>query len=188
MLLLLAILAHAAPLRVDDATGALTFHNRASLHAFDGRAKSFRGSFDPATGRGELVVPVDALTTGLGPRDARMRGYVLDGARFPEVRVRVTGVVAGGEVLQAGQGSGPVTLAGELTLREVTRPVQIPTTATWEGSALRLAGRVELRWTDWGLPDPSVLLSTLYPDMSVEFDVVARPPDAAAPGAEAEGR
>ena len=36
----------------------------------------------------------------------------------------------------------------------------------------------EVRWADYGVPDPSVLVARLDPAVLVVFDVVARPPAA----------
>jgi hypothetical protein len=32
-----------------------------------------------------------------------------------------------------------------------------------------------MKWTDWNIPDPSILLSTVRPEMAVVFDLVAGP-------------
>lgn len=176
MLLVLAGLASAETLMFTAADGRIGFHCVATLHEFDGRAGQFTGTFDPVAGRGRLVVVASSLSTGLGPRDSRMLYYALDAVQFPAIELKVERV--GGEVdlLASRAGSGNLTLAGALTVRGVTRPVEVPARFTWEGAALRLAGSLPLDWTDYGIPDPSVVLSTLSPDLRVDFDVLARPP------------
>lgn len=164
----------AAPLDLAATDGRISVRCLASLHEFDTRVGRFTGSLDPLTGRGRLQVEVASLSTGLGPRDSRMLYYALDVGTFPELAFVVDRLE--GDPVAAGAGSGNLTLVGALTIRGTTRSVEVPARYTWEGEALRLTGRQELTWTDYGVPDPSVVLSTLSPELRVDFDVLARPP------------
>ncbi|MFZ5477969.1 MAG: YceI family protein [Myxococcota bacterium] len=150
-----------------EADGRIGFTAEGSLGAFEGRATDFGGAISPATGAGELIVPAGALTTGLGPRDSRMLRWCLEAERFPEIRFTLTGG-------PLGEGGGAV-LKGRLTVRDVTRDVEIPATFSWEGPNLRLQGRYEMDLRDWNVPDPAVVLATMDPTFAVTFDVVARP-------------
>lgn len=173
----LLLAARAADVAFRDADGAIAFRNVASIHAFDGQARSFAGRFDPAALTGELVVSAASLTTGLGPRDSRMLTFALEVERFAEIRFVVDGARGGTAALRAGSGSGAVVLLGRLTVRDVTLPLEISATYTWEGANLHLAGKTDLEWAAWGVPDPSVVISTLLPTMSVTFDIVGKPDD-----------
>ncbi len=183
MTLVLALVAwvHARPLALDPARGTIRAHARASLHDFEIEATSFTGALDPSEGTGTLDLAVAGLTTGVGPRDARIRGWCLDEATHPSVRYlvrRVEGDTAG---LRAGVGSGEIVLQGSLQIRETLHELAVPASYAWEGGALRLRGRVPLRWSDWGIPDPAVAIATLRPELTIAFDVltVAAPvPDA----------
>ena len=68
-----------------------------------------------------------------------------------------------------------MTLAGTLTIRDVVRPVSVPATYAWEGDDLRIKGRQALAWADFGVPDPSTLLAQVRPEVTILFDLVARP-------------
>jgi polyisoprenoid-binding protein YceI len=173
--LLPTAIAAAAELNVSEATGRLGFHAQATLADFDGVADTFHGHLSTDTGTGELIVDAHGLSTGLGPRDSRMLTWCLEVDRFPEIRFTVQALRGDTAGLQQGTGNGSVVLAGLLAVRDVTRPVEVPATWAWEGPNLHLKGKLDMRWTDWNVPDPSVLLSTLEPDMSVVFDVVAKP-------------
>lgn len=165
----------AATLEFSPTESSVGFHASASLHEFDGKARSFSGSLDTTTLAGKLEVQSSSLTTFLGPRDARLQSWCLEAERFPTIQFvlgSVNGEIAG---LKAGSGGGAVTLVGKLTIRDVTLDVKVPATYTWEGNNLRLKGRHDLRWADFGIPDPSITISTLYPDLYVTFDVVGRP-------------
>ena len=167
--------ARAAVLAVTPDAGTIAFELPASLHLVEGRAPRFDGRLDTSALTGALTVDAASLTTGLGPRDSRMTWHCLDATRFPTIALavaRIEGAVAG---LRAGSGSGAITLEGALTIRDVTRSVVIAATYAWEGDALRLKGRHPLSWADWNVPDPSILLSTVSPQMTVSFDVLASP-------------
>lgn len=175
-LLLWIALATAAELVFAGEDGRIGFDLSATLHEVRGVARTFTGRYDPAVGRGELTVVVRSMATGLGPRDARMLNFALDAAQYPAVRFQVEATEGDVEALASGQGRGNVALLGQLTIRDVTRPVRVPAAFAWEGARLRLVGRYELRWADYGVPDPSIVVSLLQPDMAVSFDVLARPP------------
>jgi polyisoprenoid-binding protein YceI len=178
--LLVCLPAFAADLAVSDADGAITFHNVASVAAFDGRARTFSGRLDPAARTGELVVAAASLTTDLAPRDVRLTHTCLETERFPEIRFTLADVQEAEAARAAGSfaggvGSGMVTLQGRLTIRDTTLDVEIPAIYAWEGANLHLKGKYDMEWTAFRIPDPSILVSRLSPQMSVAFDVVARP-------------
>lgn len=155
---------------------SVRFVNRSTLGEFSGQAAPV-GRFDPATGRGALDIDATSLSTGNGPRDARMRAYCLDVAQFPRIHFVVTAVEGDAAGLKAGAAgsSGTVTLVGALTVRDVTRALSVPASYRYDAAGLQLSGQVELRWADYGVPDPAVVIATLDPAMSVRFDVVAAP-------------
>jgi polyisoprenoid-binding protein YceI len=175
--------ARAEVLRFGPADGAVGFEAHATLHDFEGRAGAFDGTLDTSALTGTLAVPVASLTTGIGARDARMRGESLDAARFPQVRFTVDRIEGDTAIVRGQAGSGSVTLVGALTVRDVTRPLRVMATVSREGDGLRLRGRHEVRWDDFGVPDPSVLVARLDPTIFVVFDVLARPTAAPAPAA-----
>ena len=129
----------------------------------------------------ELRALAEALPLALSimlrrsPRDSRLLTWCLEVARFPTIELSVTRIDGAIDGLRAGAGTGTVTLHGTLTLRDLTREVAIPAAYAWEGPNLRIKGRYDMKWTDWNLPDPSTVLSTVAPDMYVRFDVLGRP-------------
>ena len=158
----------------------VTFHNTASLHGIDGEAQAFRGTFDSDTGTGSLVVQTRSMTTRLGPRDKKMRSYCLEVDKYPTIDFTVA-KVAGLEALQSGAYRGRVTLNGDLKIRDVTKAVSVPASFETVGKDLILNGEIDFKWTDFDVPDPSIFISTLYPDMSVKFSLKMIGEDPSAP-------
>ena len=166
-------LAMAAPYSFSAAESRLGFSAVASLHSFDGRAGSFFGSFDPESQVGSMEVAAASLSTGLGPRDERLRLWCLETEKYPTIRFIVAQIE--GNLPDPGEGSGTMTLTGDLSIRDQTRRIAVPLSWSREEEALRLRGQLPLRWADFGIPDPGLLISTLQPDIQLHFDLLARP-------------
>ncbi|MDP2313358.1 MAG: YceI family protein [Pseudomonadota bacterium] len=167
--------AFAAVLGFGPGDGQVAFQLASSLHGVEGQALAFSGQLDTAARTGTFTVEAGGLTTGLGPRDSRMLAWCLEATRFPAITLVVSRIEGALAPFGGGAGSGVLSLIGTLTIRDVTRDVVVPATFAWEGEKLRIKGRHDMKWTDWNLPDPSTVLSTVSPDMAVVFDIVARP-------------
>lgn len=177
VLLALASGADAARFAFDDKSGEITFGMEASLHSITGEAQAFTGELDigSAMPTGKISVQAQQLTTHLEVRDARMYSHSLETERFPSIEVLISAVTGDVKGLNSRKGSGRIELRGQMTLRSATRDVIIPATYRWEGNTLYLSGSHQLLWTDYGVPDPSILISTLFPEVDVSFSVALRP-------------
>ena len=56
---------------------------------------------------------------------------------------------------------------GKLTIRDVTKSIAVPAAFVKMGNDMSLQGQFDFKWTDYEVPDPSIIISTLYPDMSL---------------------
>jgi polyisoprenoid-binding protein YceI len=100
-------------------------------------------------------VDMTRLESGEPPRDQQMRDRGLETASYPTAAFRLTrpvplGPVAVGRVLD-------LRLPGELTLRNVTRPVEFPVQARWDGGAVQVAGSLQIRRSDFQLQVPELV-------------------------------
>ena len=152
-------------------SGSVQFFNEASLHKFEGNAKSFAASMDTDSLTGSLVVQTKSMTTNLGPRDSKMHDFCLESDKYGTITFTVTGMDGDTEALKAGTGEGKVTLKGNLKIRDATKAVSMPASFSAAGGSVTLNGSYAFKWTDFNIPDPSIFISTLYPDMSVKFNV-----------------
>ena len=162
--------AEAAKYSFGTSGSVVTFHNVASLHSFDGDVEEYGGHFDSSTGTGSFVVKTKSMTTNLGPRDKRMHAYCLESDKFPTIQFKVSGV-DGLETMNSEAKRGKVTLKGDLTIRDVTKTISVPTAFVKMGNDMSLQGQFDFKWTDYEVPDPSIFISTLYPDMSMKFSL-----------------
>lgn len=167
------------------------FESEAPVENIRGLSTEARGTvtFDPAnpgTARGEVRVPVASLRTGNTTRDEDLRGQGwLDGAGHPEL-VFVVDALDGV--------SGPVApdapvagrLRGRLTIKGVTRSIEVPVKLAWllasdklkrayiPGNALRVKGQLEVRLADFDIHPPDHILGVKVADtVTVRFALTA---------------
>ncbi len=173
-----ALLVSAAPVEAatysfSQSGGSVKFFNKASLHGIDGTAKTFSGTLDTDAGTGQLDVNTASMTTHLGPRDTKMHEFCLESDKYPKITFAVSSI-DGGDALKSGEGSGKVTLKGTLTIRDVSKPVSVQADYSFGADGLSLKGRYDFKWTDFKVPDPSIIISRLYPEMNVQFNLKAK--------------
>lgn len=178
--------AHAAPARapaapttyaLDAGASRVSFELSASLNDLHGAASNLSGtlSLEGKDGvSGALQIPVAGLSTGLGPRDAKIQAGALAADRYPSIVFEVQSA-SNRALLAAGSGSGEVDLVGTLTVRGQSRPLTVRADATWKDGALVLAGAAPLRWADLGLPTADLGYTTLLSSVNVRFNVQLRP-------------
>ncbi|ATL27446.1 YceI family protein [Streptomyces formicae] len=112
-------------------------------------ALSFDGG-NPAASRAELVIRVGSVDTGVEQRDAHLVGTdFFDARRFPEMAFRSTST--------RHEGGESFRMTGDLTIRDVTRPVELQ--LDYLGSVLDpfgfervgFDGTTTIDRTEWGL-------------------------------------
>ncbi len=175
---------------LDDVTGDYTVdvaHTRIGIRARHAMVTTVRGAFtdfagearlqpaDPPASWVTLRIRTASIDTGQPDRDAHLRSPdFLDVETYPEM------VFTSTEVSQVDDGLYQVS--GDLTIRDVTRPVSIDFTLT--GSALDpfgnlrvgFEGALAIRRSDWGLTwnTPLDTGGVLVSDrIQIEFDVSA---------------
>ncbi len=156
----------------DDTSGTVKFDMEASLHEIPGEAKSFTTEISVEEKlTGKVVIQAKSLTTGIGVRDTRMYEFCLESDKFPTIVFEVRGATGDTAGILSQEGSGMVSLHGSLKVRSTSRELVIPTAYTWKDGELHLQGDQVIKWTDYGVPDPSIVISKLEPKMAISFDV-----------------
>ena len=174
---------------LDDLTGDYTLdraHTRLGFVARHAMVTKVRGSFrefsgtahidtsDPANSRVELAIETASIDTGQPDRDNHLRsGDFFDAEKYPQISFTSTDVSRDGDTW---------TVTGDLTIKDVTRPVTIQFDQT--GSARDPFGNVRVGFEgettvnrkDWGLTWNAALETggVLVSDkIKLEFDVSA---------------
>lgn len=145
-------------------------------------------SREPAQTRFDIRIPVNELTVdepamreqagpdfpaGVpqsareGTRKNLLSESLLDGANYPEIRLRAIEASGSGEHFD---------FTVEITLKDRVTTARVPVQITRDGPALRARGEFPLRQSALGLKPFSVAMGTLVvlDEMKIRFDVVAR--------------
>jgi polyisoprenoid-binding protein YceI len=146
-----------------DADGFVGYRVRERLGSISapndvvGRSPAVSGSVTIAGGAvtgAEVTVDMTRLRTDVEPRDGRMRDEGLETARFPTAGFRLRQPVPLGDV--SGARVVELRLPGDLTLHGVTRAVEFPVQARWDGTTIQVAGGMRVRRADFDLDVPSL--------------------------------
>ncbi|MEA2645814.1 MAG: hypothetical protein QOE92_897 [Chloroflexota bacterium] len=154
----------AQQLTVAPATGTYALDMAHSTVGFEARHMVFtrvRGHFgeveggfvvaeDPDNSSVDVTIKAASIDSGVADRDVHLRsGDFLDVEKYPDIRFRSTGVNI------AGPTNG--TLSGELTIRDITRPVVLDVEYLGGGvdpygrEKAALSASTEIDREDWGL-------------------------------------
>jgi len=152
-------------------------HNpRLAVSNFAGEAE-----FDPAAPHAawtRMTAVADSLVVidDVSEKDRReieraTREELLEATRYPEIVFQSSSVTA----RQAGEGRYDVKIAGDLSLRGVTRKLAIDAMIKFEGNELRAQGGFPLRLTDFNIRPISVAggLLKLKDEIQLSFDIMA---------------
>lgn len=125
-----------------------------------GRFNSFDGTFsydeaNPADAKVEVTIDTTSIDSNHAERDKHLRGAdFLDVEEFPEATFVSTGF--------ADKGDGTAVLSGDLTLKGVTKPIEIDVETIgggkdpWGGYRMGFEGKVTFASTDFGIDHPAV--------------------------------
>lgn len=180
----------AATSALADVTGDYTVdvqHTRIGLRARHAMVTTVRGAFtafegtahldvaNPPASSVSLRIEAASIDTGTPDRDAHLRSAdFLDVEKFPDLWFRSTGVEQVDEEIYR--------VIGDLTIKDVTRPVSVDFTLTgsardpWGQLRVGFEGALAIRRADWGLTwnTPLDTGGVLVSDkIQIEFDVSA---------------
>jgi polyisoprenoid-binding protein YceI len=155
----------------DNTSGNIKFELDSTLHVVPGDATSFTTELNVEEKvTGKLVIQAESIQTGIGVRDQRMYDYCLDSKKYPTIVFDVRGITGDVDGFKSKQGNGTVNLHGQLSIRSTTRDLVIPATYSWSDAGIALAGKTTVLWTDFGVPDPSIMISKVQPKLELSFD------------------
>ncbi len=105
----------------------------------------------------------------IGTKANMLRESILDGARYPEIRVRSVSV--------QGDANSPTVVAA-IRIKDQTRQVIVPVALILMDSSMRIKGEFDIKQTDFGITPLSVALGALQvvDTLTIKFELVARMP------------
>jgi polyisoprenoid-binding protein YceI len=128
-----------------------------------------------ATSLSALSVDVSGLQSDSGRRDRAIRDRFLESARFPTVTFTPTTITGLPETIEPGV-EYPLTLQGDLTIRDTTRPATFEARVTLDGDALTGQATTSFLMSEFGF-GPIDMFGVLKTEdeVKVTVDFVARP-------------
>ena len=167
--------------KVEVAGSTVKWQLPSTFETVRGDVPVFRGTIeaDPLpTGawdvKSRIVVPAAAMRTGNRRRDNRMRGRILETARFPEIVFELRRLTGDLSRLRPGE-SFSVQIVGDLTVHGRAARVQLPVDVYVFGDHVEIAGSFPLNWKDYGMRDPSIGPIRVKEPMLVDFRLRAVP-------------
>lgn len=157
---------------LSDDNASVSFKVDSTWHMIHGKTSSISGYFhikDTRVVDGLLVIPVKNFDTDNGSRDERLR-EVMSEPQFHEVNFKINSsdpVCTITEVDLGDKCEGK--LKGDLTIKDVTKYVEIPFSMSKREDRYIIQGDIILRWADYGVEDPSILVARLDPEVKVSY-------------------
>jgi len=165
------------PLTLNDENTTIRFEVDSTWHMVEGKTAGVKGSIalkDPADAssvHGQIAVPVAKFDTDSARRDAEMRDVMAE-SEYRDVVYNITSAgVECATALPLEARSCNVILHGDLSIRGVSRPWDLPAHVDGDPAGYHLRGEGKLRWPDFGVKDPSIFIAKLHPEVKVIVDV-----------------
>jgi polyisoprenoid-binding protein YceI len=139
-----------------------------------GRTSDITGSIEIAgtqVSAGTFTVDMTTVESDESRRDNQFRGRLLSTDQFPTSTFTLTAPIELGTVPAEGEQIA-ATATGDLTLRDVTKPVTFDVQAVLEGGQVRIVGSTDIVFADYGIPQPDVGGVTTQNHGLLEFSLV----------------
>lgn len=160
------------PQTLDDSSASASFEVDSTWVLVQGTTSGLKGSIERGGPGGELIViqatlPVAKFNTGNESRDEHMR-EVMHADRFPEVSLRATVPAHKCSPQQVPDtGQCKIKAQGMLTIRDRSLPITVPLILERKVDYIEAKGSFVLRWADYGVEDPSILIARLNPEARI---------------------
>ena len=171
------------PLELSDANTTVGFTVDSTWHLVQGKTRNIQGRAwlenpqDAHSVRAELTLPVRLFDTDRASRDERLREVMAE-SEFPTVQVSIRGDESLCDPKTITEATPcRTTLQSTVTIRGVQKAFPLATLISAAPDGYRVQGELPLRWADFGVEDPSILIAKLKPIVTVSFEVHLRSPE-----------
>jgi polyisoprenoid-binding protein YceI len=172
--------------KIVPARSTVRFDAQATAHTVHGSTQQVSGEilFDPdnLSDRAEVKLRIDAasLATGNRVRDKKMRESHLETGPHPLILFRSSKVEAVAPSLRDGE-TQEMKVTGTLSLHGVDRTITLTVKAVRRGGDLRVTGQTTVLMSDFAIPIPKFLFTSVKDPVKVMFEVVATVPQGKKP-------
>lgn len=166
------------PVELNDQNTTVKFEVDSTWHKVHGKTSGVHGSAtlkkqdDPSSVAVQISIPVAQFDTDSSKRDKELR-EVMFASEYTEVKFVSTSLgkkCTPGIVLR--DSSCEDLLKGKLTIVNTTSDVEIPVTVTVDKDKnFTVSGEFSIRWAEYGVEDPSILIAKVDPVATISFEV-----------------
>jgi hypothetical protein len=166
-----------APTRftLDSDRSCIWVSGRSSLHPINSETRGITGWFEASVAddgaldlggpvAGQLELAVDRLTSGNRLYDRELQRRI-NGARYPTIVGRLTGITADG-LPPSYRVTGEVTFHGRTLTFEHEMRIEV------RGTEMRLSGEDTFDIRSFGMTPPSMLMVRVYPEVRVRVELI----------------
>lgn len=118
-----------------------------------------------------LTIDVTTLQSDSGNRDRQVQGRILDTSTHPTAKLTLKSPVDFGKI-PADKEAITAKASVELTLRGVSKTVDVSLNARRNGANIEVQGTIPVVWADYSIPDPSFGPARVEANGLIEFLVV----------------
>jgi polyisoprenoid-binding protein YceI len=163
------------PSPLNDTNTTVSFVVDSTFHTINGTTKNLEGAVslrdkhDPLSIVVDLKIQVKTFDTDWDSRDEKLQECMAS-ETFPLASFtsrRLSDSCKPVVIDIAGRCSGK--LAGTLTMRDVSREVELPVEIIKEEGAYLITGSLPVQWADYNIEDPSILIAKLDPTVTISY-------------------
>jgi polyisoprenoid-binding protein YceI len=164
------------PAPLNDENTKVSFVVDSTWHTVNGTTKNLNGSVvlkdkhDPLSIVVDLKIQVKTFDTDWDSRDERLQECMASDtyplASFTSSRLSDNCKPSVIDI--AGKCAG--TLTGIITIRDVSKEVALPISITKGQESYLISGELPLRWADYNIEDPSILIAKLDPIVAISYE------------------
>ena len=164
------------PAPLNDSNTSVSFVVDSTWQTVHGTTKDLAGSIalkdknDPLSIMVDLQIQVQAFDTDWDSKDEKLKecmGY----ETYPMVSFsskRLSENCKPSVLDRVGRCSGKLT--GTLTMRDVSKEVELPVEIIKEQHVYRINGELPLLWAEYNIEDPSILIARLDPTVTISYE------------------
>lgn len=171
-------------MKFKDKDSSISFNVSSTLHNVDGQVNKFKGQItlkssddnEIDSADGFLEITADSLFTNQKQRDSKMKSDVLSILKFPLIKLKVNGAKLTANKIKQ-EGIVYLKLLGDLTIRDVTKSVEIPVKAklSSDKSSAQVTGSYVVNFLEYNVPDPSLpIIGKVDPNINIKFNLSAK--------------
>lgn len=171
-------------MKFNNKESSINFYVSSTLHNVEGDVKKFKGQIsikssdenEIDSAEGFLEISTDSFFTNQTQRDSKMKTDILSVLKYPLIKFKVTGAkVTGNKIKQ--DGTVFFKLLGNLTIRDVSKNVEIPVKAklSADKESAQVTGSYTLNFKDYNVPDPSLpIIGKVDENINIKFNLNAK--------------